>query len=793
MLKSYLKIAWRNLIRNKMFSVINIAGLSIGVACCMLILLYTKDEVSFDKFHENKDQLYQLVVNVTERDGRVMNYAASAQVHGPAFAAEIPEIEEFVRFQERDFILKKGTETLYERVAFVEPNFFEVFSFPLMEGNAQSVLSDMRSVVITEEMAEKYFGTTQAVGKTLEIEIDHVFEPFTVSGIAKNAPQNSSIQFGFLIPFTYMEKKNPDDIWLNISYPTYLVLNSKADVKHVEDQMARVFEAKAGQQIIEERKHGFDAEFKFGVEPLTGLHLNTDYQYIPQGSNPVYSYILSGLALFILIIACINFVNLTVAHSLRRGREIGIRKVIGGERKELLVQFLGEAALLSLLAFSLAFVLTELSLPVFNELSNKRLSLTYLFDFQLIAGFLVLFLLTILAAGFYPAMILSGFKPIAALNNRLKLTGRGYLSKGLVVFQFAITTFMVITSIFVYRQFEFLTQADLGYNDKNLLVVSVGRDDDEAFQERYKAEFEKIAGVQSVAQRQNGFWVTGSKVNGKDIEVTLEHVDEDYLNTLEIPLAAGRNFSKEFAGDATGSVLVNEAYVKAAGWTDGGVGKSIDFFNGSDNKLTVVGVVKNYVFGDLRSDITPQLFHMQPGGLRGRFFLRIEPKSRARIISEVEKIYRNLSPYRPFRYDFMKDLNDQKYESEAKWRQIISFGAILMILVSCMGLLGLSMLSVQQRFKEIGIRKVLGAGIFEILTSLSQNFVILILLSMLFAIPAAYYAVSRWLENFAYSVPVSGWVFLIGSFLVIGISAIIISSQALKGATIDPVKSLKSE
>lgn len=793
MIKNYFKVACRNIARNKVFALINITGLGIGVACCILIMLFTKDELSFDQFHEKKESLYQLVCTVTQNDGRVNQYAATSQVQGATFAAEIPEIDEFVRFQERNYIVKKGNETIYEDIVFAEPNFFQIFSFPLKEGNAASVLSDMKSIVITDKMAHKYFGNAEAVGKTIEIEMDNAFELFKVSGIAQNPPENSSIQFNFIIPFTYILEKHPDNNWLYINYPTYLVINPKANIKNIEKQMARIFASKAGKEIQEERKHGFDASFSFGLMPFPEMHLNTDYNYISNASSPIYSYILSAIALFILITACINFVNLTVAQSLRRGKEIGIRKVIGSRRKELIFQFIGEATLLCLIAFGLAFVLTELSLPIFNKLSNKRLALSYLFDIKLVGGFLILFIFTILAAGSYPALILSGFEPVKVLNNRLKISGKGYLTKGLVIFQFSLTTFMVTSSIFVYQQFEFFTRADLGYNEKNLLVVSVGNDKDENLQNLYKSEFEKIAGVKTVSMRQNGFWLTGSKANGKDIEVAIEQVDKNYLNTLEIPLAAGRNFSDEFGSDPTDAVLVNEAYVKAAGWIDGGVGKTIDFYNGSSQNLKVIGVVKDYIYDNLKHQIEPQLFHIKPGSTHGRFFLRITPENRAQVISQVEQIYHRLSPYRPFRYDFMEDMNRSNYEEEARWKQILSFGALLMIIVSCMGLLGLSMLSVLQRFKEIGIRKVLGAGVFEILSSLTKNFVYLIFTSMLFAIPAVYFAVSKWLENFAYSISLSWWVFASGSLLIILISAVIVCSQALKAALMNPVKSLKSE
>ncbi|WP_435357066.1 ABC transporter permease [Emticicia sp. SJ17W-69] len=792
MIRNYLKIAWRNLSRNKVFSFINIAGLSIGLACCMLILLYTKDEVSFDKFHEKKDNLYQITCKITEKDGRVTDYGIASMIQGPTFKEEIPEIEACVRVNERDYVVKKGNETFYEMGSWVDDNFFTVFSFPLIEGNPKTVLSDIHSVVLTEEIAEKYFGKTNAIGKVMQLEIDNKFEPFVVSGIAKNAPQNSSIQFKMLLPFKYYQEKNNDDHWLNLNYPSYFVLNPKANIKNVEAKMAQVFASKAGKEIVEERKHGFDASFVYGVNPLLDMHLNTKYVYTA-ASNPIYSYILSGIALFILLIACINFVNLTVAQSLRRGKEIGIRKVVGGERKQLIWQFLGESFVLCFIAFSLAFLLAQLALPVFNELANKRLELSYLLDYQLIIGFVLLFVLTVFAAGFYPSLVLSGFDPVKTLYNRFKFSDKNYLSKGLVVLQFSLATFMIITTFFIYNQFDYLTHKSLGYNDKNLLVVSVGQDDNQALQQTFKNEFSKIPGIQSVALRQNGFWGTGSKANGKDIPVAFEHIDENYLSTLQIPLAAGRNFSKGFPSDSTNSVLVNEAYVKEAGWKGSGVGKTIDFLNGQATKILIVGVVKDYHYGSLREKIRPQLFSMQPKMGYGRFLLRIDPKNKPKTLAAIERIYHSLVPYRPFKYDYMEDMNFKNYESEAKWKQIIGFGAILMIFISCIGLFGLTMLSIQQRTKEIGIRKVLGATIFQISSLLSKNYIGLVFIAFVVAIPAAWYATTQWLENFAYKIDISWQIFALAAILTIVIAFLTVSYQAVRAALMNPTKSLKTE
>jgi putative ABC transport system permease protein len=793
MLQNYLKIALRNLFRNKVFSFINIAGLSIGLACCMLIFLFTKDELSFDRFHEKKDDLYQITCKIIENDGKTNYYGMASMIQGPSFKQEIPEIEACVRVNERDYILKKGNETFYENASWVDDNFFSVFSFPLIKGNPKTVLKELNSTVITEEIAEKYFGKTDPIGKTVELQINDKFELFVVTGLAKNSPQNSSIKFKILLPFKYKEAKEFDSEWLNISYPTYFVLNPKANVKSVEAKMAKVFASKANKQIIEAQKHGFNAKLVYGVQPFTTMHLNTEITDTPNASNPMYSYILSGIALFILLIACINFINLTVAQSIRRGKEIGLRKIVGGQRSQLIKQFLGESFVVCLLAFTLAILMAELALPFFNEVANKRLEIGYLFDYKLVIGYFTLFILTVFAAGFYPALVLSSFDPLKILYNRFRFTGKNYLSKGLVVLQFSLATFMIIMTFFIYKQLDFLTHKDLGYNDKDLMVLSVGQDDNFKLMEVYQNELSKISGISRVARRQNGFWGTVSKANNHEIPVAFEHIDENYLPTLEIPLAAGRNFSKDFPSDSTNSVLVNEAYVKEAGWKGSGVGKMIDFLNGQNTKLQIVGVVKDYHYGSLREKIRPQIFTSQPKMVYGRFLLRITSHNKPQTIKAIEKIYHKLSPYRPFKYDFMDDLNHQNYEAEVRWKQIITLSAILTIFISCIGLFGLTMLSIKQRTKEIGVRKVLGASVFQISSLLSKNYVGLVFIAFIFAIPLAWYATNKWLENFAYQVDISWHIFALATIMITVIALLTISYQSIRAALANPVKSLRTE
>lgn len=793
MLSNYLKIALRNLLRQKGFAFINITGLSIGLGCCMLILLYTKDEVSYDAFHEKKDQLYRVTCRIQGKEGRNELFGIAAMIEGPSFKADIPEVESYTRVQERDFVIRKGKESFNEKASWVDANFFQVFSFPLVSGDPKSVLKDIHSVVLTEEMAEKYFGTTRAIGKTLELEINHQFETFVVSGVAKRSPQNSSLKFGILLPFNYLVEKEYDDNWLWLSYPTYLVLHPGANVQAVSRKMTQIYNRKARNQVAEASKHGFAATFSWGIQPFLDMHLDPTVEHTPEVSNPVYSYILICIALFVLLIACINFVNLTVSQSLRRGREIGIRKVVGGQRRQLIFQFLGESFLLTFCAFLLAVLLSEAALPFFNELANKQLSLSYLFDFQLVSSFILLFLATGFAAGFYPALVLSGFDPMKTLYNRFQFSGKNYLSKGLVVLQFSLATFLIITTLFVYSQFHFLTTKNLGYNDKNLISIRVGEDGNMPLMATFAEEFRKAPGVVAVAPTLGGDWGTISKANKVDIDISFRRIDETFFPTLEIPLAAGRNFSPAFPADSTHSVIVNEAYIRKAGWKDSGVGHTVDYLNGRERNLTIVGVVKDYHYGSLKEEIGPQLFTTDPHMPLGRFFVRVQPEKIPQALRSIEATYRKLVPYHPFRYDFVDDLNHRNYESEAKWKQIISFAAVLTIFISCIGLFGLVSLSIQRRTKEIGIRKVLGASAWQLSALLSRNFLYLVLLAFVVAVPAAWYATQRWLENFAYKIDVDWKVFAAAAVLTTTIAVVTVGFNTFRMALANPANSLKTE
>ncbi|AEI48384.1 ABC transporter permease [Runella slithyformis] len=801
MFRNYLIITLRTLAHNKVYSAINVIGLSIGLAAAMLIMLYTKDEVSYDQFHANNPHIYRITSKSITPEGVERPDGNTGHFQGPKFSAGVPEIRSFVRYKADRRDIKKGTEIKSYESFVADSSFFSIFSFPLKSGNPTMALKDPQSVVISEKMAEQHFGTTDALGKTLFVKDSFgdgsQFGPYTVTGITKNCPQNSSIKFDVLFPnVVSKEEIESNENWFNIFQNTFVVLQPNADLKKVEATMNRIYLADAKESIKRmAEKYGEKNKVVYALQPFTDMHLSKELPAqngLQDSSNPMFSYILSGIALFILLIACINFVNLTVARSLKRAKEIGVRKVVGGGRVQLILQFLGESFMLCFAAFTLSLALVQLTLPIFNDLSNKALSFTYLLDFTLIMGFVGLFIITGLLAGFYPALVLSNYSPVQTLYSRFKLSGKNYLQKGLVIIQFSLASFLIIATLTIYSQFNYLTHKDLGYNDKNIITIDKSRmSRNEA--KLLKEELLKHPAIVDAAPKNGGSWGTVAKVNGETQQnFAYETVDATYFPMLQIPIIKGRNFSPDFPSDSTKAVLVNETFVKKAGWKKP-LGQTVDFWYNEGEKYTVIGVVKDHHFESLNAEIQPQLFTMKPGNLYGKVFLKIKPGTETAALGHLEKTYKKLFPISPYEYKFMDEENIKRYEAEAKWKQIMLFGAILTIFISCIGLFGLATLSAERRTKEIGIRKVLGASVASITALLSGDFLKLVSFSFIFAFPAAYYAIKEWLQNYPYRIDISAWTFVIAAALSILIAFFTVSFQSVRAAMSNPVKSLKSE
>jgi putative ABC transport system permease protein len=798
MIKNYFKIAWRNLIRHRVYSFINIAGLSMGLAAAMLIMLYAKDEVSYDQFHANNPNIYRIVNQWIKPDGSVLHGDGNTgDFQGPKFKDKIPEILTYTKLRSPHCDIRNKTEVKSYEMLSVESNFFSIFTFPLLSGDPTTALQNPYSIVISEDMAERFFGTKQAVGKTLDLKKDSIFEPYLITGVAKKCPQNSSIKFDFLLPLEVPKDAFADnENWFSFFQNTFVMLTPKADIKAVEAKMKQIYESDAAETIKSMRaKYDIKENAKYSLQPLTAMHLDTEYSAnngLSDSSNPMYSYILSGIALFILLIACINFVNLTVARSLKRAKEIGVRKVVGGDRKQLILQFLGESFTLSAISFLLAFVIVKLVLPAFNHVANKELALSYLYDWKLIVGFIALFIITGLLAGFYPALVMSRFNPVQTLYGRLNLSGKNYLQKSLVVLQFALASFLIIATLTIHSQFNYLIHKDLGYDDKNIVLVeNIGMEKDKAL--LFKQELLKNSNIETVAPKNGGFWGKVARINGgTQILFAYETVDEDYLPTFKIPLLQGRNFSKDFPSDSSSSVLVNEAFAKKAAWTNP-VGQVIDFITENNKKYTVVGVVKDYHFKSLTQEIEPQLFTMKKDNNYGLMYMKIKPNSETASLAYISKTFKNIFPFTPYSYEFKDLANIKGYESEAQWKQIMLFGAFLTIFISCIGLFGLATLAAEKRAKEIGIRKVLGASVSHVVRLLSTDFLKLVSLSFIFSFPIAYFAAQKWLQSYPYRPDFNWSVFGFTALITVCVALLTVSFQAVKAAVANPVKSLRTE
>lgn len=807
MLQNYLKIAWRNLLRNRVLSTINIVGLSLGLAAVMFILLFVQDEVSYDRFHDRGDQLYRVVLNATDADGNEVRTGATGVPEGPAFAAELPEVTDFCRVQGYEMLFRKKEEAIYQQVLYVDTAFFRLFSFDILAGDPKTLLNDPESVVITDEIARKYFGTTDVLNRLLTIDAGGNFDEYRITGVVKTPLTNSSIRFDVLRPFVASlppsGKHWSQNEWAEGFLNTFLLVhtdrNSGAspDPIAVERKMATVVAKYARRQLDQVRREYGAFSLAYHLQPYTAMHLDDRYDMnngLARGSSSVYSYILSGIAGLILLLACINFVNLTMARSLRRTKEVGIRKATGSTRRQLIGQFMGETFLLTLLAFVPAIVLVYALLPQFSDLADKALQLHFLFTPQTLSLFAGLVILVTGLAGFYPALILSGFNPTQILYGRLRLSGRNQFGKSLVVLQFVIAIVLLIGTAVLHGQFNYIQTADVGYERANRVRIYVpwGR---EKQGELVKQMLREQPGIESVARKSGGHQYGTYYVRNKPVKSGREWIDDQYLNFVNVPIVAGRGLRNANPADSLSNVLVNETFVKrflSAGQP--AVGQVIQ--QEDDNvrrNLTVVGVVRDYQFRSLRDKPEPVLLQLGKPEQMNQLYVKLTNGRTQAGLQIIESNFRKLIPYQPFSYHFMEDDRLEDYADDARWKQLITDAALLAILIAGLGLFGLVSLTIEQRIKEIGIRKVLGASVLEISQLLSIDFMKLVLLAFLIAAPIGWYAARHWLDTFVYRMNLTGWLFGLVGLLAVGITLLTVSFQSVKAALMNPVKSLRAE
>ncbi|MFC1564746.1 ABC transporter permease [candidate division KSB1 bacterium] len=803
MYKNYLKIAFRNLKRNKIYSLINISGLSLGMTCCLLILLYVKDELSFDDYHQKADRIYRILAT-SEFAGAARTFAATPSALGPAFAGEIPEVESQVRMFRMNF--NGNTPVSYEDKTFEESGmyftdstFFSIFTFEFIAGDPEGVLNEPNSLVITESVAKKFFGDDDPLGKIL------VFfgrQNAQVMGVIKDVPRNSHFDFDYILSINSISNRvQAFNDWIFFYPYTYLLLKDDAEPDVVEAKITDVFGRHSGQEL---EKRGIKREYP--LQKLKDIYLTSHYEgEFRTNGNIVYVYLFSAIAFFILIIACVNFINLSTARSANRGKEVGLRKVVGANRRQLINQFIGESVLMSLIAMIIGFLLMIFVLPLFNNLAGKEMDISHLSGLDVILSFLGFIIVSGIIAGSFPAFFLSAFKPVAVLKGALSSGARNIMMrKILVVFQFSISIMLIISTFVVYEQLEFIKNKYLGF-DKEQLLIMIARDPTLARRaETVRNEILMNPDIVSVSFTGNlpgqyageNSYLPEGKEQSDTHRATFFMVDYDFIETFKMEILYGRNFSRDFPADTLNGIIVNESLARNIGWQEDAVGKRMDQApdrpDQPDLEKRIIGVVKDFHHRSLKFPVVPTILV-----LNTRFYnniaVRIKDKQANDVVEYLKSKWEFISPGSEFNYYFVDEQFDGQYEAEEKLGQLYITFALIAILIACLGLFGLASFVSEQRTKEIGIRKVMGARVNSIVIGLSKDFTKWVLIANVFAWPLAYYVMDRWMTNFAYRMDIEIWIFGVSGIISILVAGITVIYQTIKAATINPVDSLKYE
>jgi len=812
MIKHYFKIAVRNLFRQKALAFINVFGLSVGLACFILFLLFAVNEFSFDRFHKNADNIYRvyrwtIAMNGQQPEGDPYLPAPL----GPAMKQDLPEIKNFVRMQfgwGKSFV-RADNNVSRESVATADPQVFSVFSFPLKYGNPETALKELHNIVLTEAKAKQLFGTDNVVGRTLEIKVEDVFVPFTVSAVAENIPANSSIQFDLLANFEYMltTKSGMRSVnnWHRSSYQTYVQLQPGSGLPGDVSKLASFRHKYYPDEEKELKESGYKWEgsarpVSLRLQPLQAGHTDTSvWGGIVETISPKTIWILLSIAAGVLLIACINFTTLAIGRSARRAKEIGLRKVIGGERKQLVAQFLSEAIVLSILSAILGLLIAKLLLPYFNRLSGRELQFSFSLYPEMIWMLGGLTILVGLLAGSYPALILSGFKPIEALKSKIKVSASNLFTKALVTVQFALSIALIIGTMIILKQTKYMADKNPGFNKENIVMVDASDTKTKEIYPLFRQAIlsrNDIAGVASSELglgEDQGWSRTGFEYNGAHKEVFEYFIDKDYIPLMGMKIVAGRNFDPKIGEDTVTSVIVNETMVRDMGWTiDNAVGQPLKGYMESKTPV-VIGVVKDFHYRPFKEKLMPQMFHQFNDYAPYRFFVRIKPGNPAPALAAMQKAWSSVVPDLPFNYNFLDESLDNFYKAERKWSKIIGWAGSISIFLACLGLFGLAALAAVNRTKEIGIRKVLGASVSNIVGLLTKDFLKLVTIAVLVASPVAWYFMHKWLQDFANRISIGWWIFIAAGSLALIMAFITIAFQATKAGIANPVKSLRNE
>jgi putative ABC transport system permease protein len=807
MFKNYIKTAFRSLKKNKGFTIINVFGLALGLCVCMLIVFYVIDEVSFDQHNTKASRIYR-VNNDIKFAGSDRSYAQTPAPLAAAFQNDFPEVETTMRFRTYgEFKVRKGNQNVLEHnVVYADSTLFKVFTIPMLQGDPQTALSAPMSVVITETIAKKYFNTANALGQSLTMNDKHVYK---VTGVITDLPKQSHFDFNFFVSMIDLEDSR-DPSWLSNNYNTYILLKEGADPKKLESKFREVVKKYVGGQLQQAVHMDYDqfekggGYFRINMTPLTEIHLRSNrVSELGRNGNIQYVYIFSIIAIFILLIACVNFMNLSTARSSNRAREVGVRKVLGSPRKYLILQFLSESVIVTFIATVISLVGAYALLPLFNDMAGKELAFTAHTFVWLAPALLIAVLVIGCLAGSYPAFFLSAFQPIDVLKGKLSSGFKGgFLRSFLVVFQFSISIFLIIGTMVIYHQLKYIQNKDLGFNRDHVLVIknteSIGGE-----AKILREELKRIPGVVSTTmtgflptanyRNSTTFFQTTSADTKSALSTQIWDIDTDYLGAIGIKLIAGRNFSKDMKTD-TAALIINEAAAKVLNLKDP-IGR--DLYLPMDNmakvlkRCHIIGIVKDFNFNSLRENITPVVFGY--GQNNASIALRINSANIPALLSQVQAKWKEVSPNQEINYSFMDEDFDATYRTEQRIGKIFIAFTSMAIIIACLGLFGLAAYAAEQRTKEIGIRKVLGANISIIVAMLSKDFIKLVIISIVIASPLAWFSMQQWLKGFAYRDGIQWWIIVAAGMGAMFIAFITISFQSIKAALANPVKSLKSE
>ncbi|MFC1726730.1 ABC transporter permease [candidate division KSB1 bacterium] len=805
MLKNYIKVAFRNIRKQKAYSFINISGLAIGLTCFIFIMLWIRDELNYDRYHERSDRIYRLTVNGLLM-GNEFNMAVSTPKLAPTLLQDFPEVTDavrFYRFWDDILVSYKDKKFVEKDFLYADKTVFDVFTFPFIKGDPKTALENPNTIVITESAAKKYFGDEEPVGKTLTL---HNVNDFLVTGVIKDIPKNSHFRFDLLGSFV-SHPYSRDQNWISNNCHSYIVLREGVSPSVIEAMFPEFILKYVGPQVkqalgmtVEEfYKNG--GKFGYALQPLTDIHLKSDLQFELEANGDIkYIYIFSAVAFFVLLIACINFMNLSTARSYRRAKEVGIRKVVGSEKSQIRRQFLFESVLISVIAVIVAIIMIQLLIPLFNELSGKNLDMNFTKNAFLIPGLIAITLIVGFLSGSYPAFVLSSFKPVSVLKTGMK-TGvkRSFLRKGMVILQFSISIFIIVGTFIVYEQLNFISNKKLGFNKDQVLVIKRGfalGGSWDAFKNELKLQpaVSSVSGSNTIPGEILGDGLF--RKEGAENESFLlwrNVVDYDYLQTLQHELVTGRNFSKNITTDIS-AILINETAAEFLGW-ENPVGKRLFQVRSSNPErlyFTIIGVLKDFHFESIHRKIRPMFIRLlteEPALVS----CRLNSGNVSGTLSMIKEKWSKFTASEPFEYYFLDNNYDSLYRKEMLTGKLLTIFSILTVFISCLGLFGLAAFMADQRKKEFGIRKVLGSSVTGIISLMSREFLILVSFANLLGWPIAYYFMNNWLQNFAYHVQIKFLSFIGAGLLTLLIALLTVSFQAVRAAFANPVDSLRNE